>query len=230
MADDGENDEKLAQPQPAQILYLNRKRQTGNPTSDSAPVWLISFTDVVALMLTFFVLLYAMSDPEPEKFDRKLGITDSARASYSGPKGEAGNDEGRNINRMQFENAENLDYLQAVLSEALEKHNAMDFSKIERSGADIILTFDNNIQGNEPVFIHFINELTPFLYNLKNSISIVGVIRDRQNNFSTLQIIASHMRERGYSKPIKIATAYNRNSSDSNISIHIQPHTGQRIE
>ena len=27
------------------------------------PLWLITFTDVMALMLTFFVLLYAMSSP-----------------------------------------------------------------------------------------------------------------------------------------------------------------------
>lgn len=30
--------------------------------------WLITFTDLVCLMLTFFVMLYAMSDPDPARF------------------------------------------------------------------------------------------------------------------------------------------------------------------
>ena len=31
-----------------------------------APAWLVTFTDIMALMLTFFVLLYSMSVPEHE--------------------------------------------------------------------------------------------------------------------------------------------------------------------
>ncbi|QJE73000.1 flagellar motor protein MotB [Aerophototrophica crusticola] len=30
--------------------------------------WLVTFTDLVCLMLTFFVMLYAMSDPDPKRF------------------------------------------------------------------------------------------------------------------------------------------------------------------
>ncbi|MFP5516203.1 MAG: flagellar motor protein MotB, partial [Alphaproteobacteria bacterium] len=33
-------------------------------------LWLISFTDLISLMLAFFVLMYSMSEPEAERWTR----------------------------------------------------------------------------------------------------------------------------------------------------------------
>lgn len=45
---------------------------------ERAPAWLISMGDVTALMLTFFVMLFAMSDIQSEKWDEVISILNSS--------------------------------------------------------------------------------------------------------------------------------------------------------
>lgn len=50
-----------------------------------APIWLITFGDVVALLLTFFVMLYATTTIPSEKWDAIVGtMSDSLRFSQAG--------------------------------------------------------------------------------------------------------------------------------------------------
>jgi len=48
---------------------------------DSAPAWLTTFLDILALLLTFFVMLLAMSSPKPGEFEEVAGAIASEFSS-----------------------------------------------------------------------------------------------------------------------------------------------------
>ena len=74
------------------------------PAAQADRAWLLTFTDLVCLMLTFFVMLYAMSEPETVRFQGLVGVLSGGQA----PKGE-----GREAPRAAF-NVAGLDRGRAI--------------------------------------------------------------------------------------------------------------------
>lgn len=48
-------------------------------------LWLVSFTDLISLLLAFFVMMYAMAEPEPQRWARMVEGLASARSTASTP-------------------------------------------------------------------------------------------------------------------------------------------------
>ncbi len=51
-------------------VNLFPKRRANDDGQGATRSWLISFTDLIALLLSFFVMLYSTRDPAPEEFKR----------------------------------------------------------------------------------------------------------------------------------------------------------------
>jgi len=91
--------------------------------------WMITFADLVSLMLTFFVLLYSMSSVQMDKWDAmtdtltqtlnpgKLTTVAAATAEF-------------NIGTIFRRQATDLDYLSGVLQRGVEGDELLKFSKI----------------------------------------------------------------------------------------------------
>ncbi len=223
-----ENNDREEPPEKKNVqpfVLVRKKIVFDDDETEKAPIWLISFTDVIALMLTFFVLLYAMSDTDPIRFDRKMGITTQAFGEYSGPRNNAGTQEGLNLNRDNYEAGEDINYLHAVLDEVLKRHDAMSFTTISRRHDEIILLFE--IREFTPQFLNFINELSPLLSNMNNRITLMG---SKLKKFETLQNLGRQMKEHGYERPMVISVSGDKYVAGDGIAIFIQPHTGNRIE
>lgn len=188
-----------------------------NNAMKKAPVWLISFTDVIALMLTFFVLLYAMSAPDIEKFDRKLGMTDSATASYSRLRQEAGADEGLNIRSQEEESGEDLDYLFSLLRENLADYDPGAQPIVRRQGSEIIIDLQAVMRQGR------LRDLIPFFRNIPNQITVEGDI-DQAGSFAGLQDMAILLMNDGYERPINLSL-----TSDRGLRLVIDSTTGRRI-
>lgn len=103
--------------------FLAPKRNNGKSTSGEAgtSLWLITFTDAMALMLTFFVLLYSMSVPTEEEwkditkgFSNQFSKTRSAQWTH-------GSQDTISIGKIDFTQALNLGYLNTVLENVIEK-------------------------------------------------------------------------------------------------------------
>jgi flagellar motor protein MotB len=223
--DKDDTEDKKTKSNPVLSTLIRKRIIDGGEEIETPPVWLISFTDVIALMLTFFVLLYAMSDTDPVKFDRKMGITTQAFGEYSGPRNNAGKQEGVNVNRDDYEAGEDINYLRAVLDEILKKHDAMSFTTISKNEDELVLLF--NIQEFDTPFLNFINELSPLLENLDNRITLMS---SKSKMFEQLQKLGRQMRENGYKKPMVVAVAGDKHVAGDGIAIFIQPHTGNRVE
>lgn len=223
--EDKEENEKEKIENFVKIIHSRRVSSWEDKGQESVPMWLISFTDVIALMLTFFVLLYAMSDTDPMSFDRKMGITTQAFGEYSGPSNSAGNQEGTNINREKYEAGEDLNYLRAVLDEVLKKHDAMKFTTISQRKGELLLRFkDKNFEA--PLF-NFLSELAPLLNNLNNRVTLMS---QKAANFEQLQNLGRYMRDHGYKKPMVVAVTGDISLIGDGLTLIIQPHTGNRVE
>ena len=66
-------------------------------------LWLITFTDIMALMLTFFVLLYSMAQPDVEKWSEMSAVINSNFSKYYAPKFESGTVDSITIDRVNID-------------------------------------------------------------------------------------------------------------------------------
>ncbi|WP_417795059.1 OmpA/MotB family protein [Terasakiella pusilla] len=92
--------------------------------------WMLTFTDLVSLMLTFFVMLFSMSTVQIDKWD---AITDSLSTTLNPNKVEAVATATAdfNISTVFRQRAINLEYLQSVLEEKVEKDEVLGRSMIQ---------------------------------------------------------------------------------------------------
>ncbi len=89
------------------------------PEHRNTRMWMITFTDLVSLLLTFFVMLFAMSNVKIDEWDK---IIDSlSRTLNPAPEETIRKPTAQlNIGTMFRERAVNLDYLASVIEENLE--------------------------------------------------------------------------------------------------------------
>ncbi|HOO82083.1 MAG TPA: flagellar motor protein MotB [Alphaproteobacteria bacterium] len=97
----------------------HNKRLEGR--EDSTALWLITFTDIMALMLTFFVLLYSMSVPEEEEWENiTSGLQSQFTKTFSTAQSKGPQDT-ISIDKIDFSKAQDLSYLSSVLANVISK-------------------------------------------------------------------------------------------------------------
>lgn len=116
-----------------------RRRGDIHEPEEGAMLWLLTFTDVMALMLTFFVLLFSMTVPSKEEWSK---ITSALQAEFSKFYGEVshrGPEDSINIARIDFDRALNITYLTALLQSVTEESKYLkNVELISRPGSLII--------------------------------------------------------------------------------------------
>ncbi|GJL84379.1 MAG: chemotaxis protein MotB [Micavibrio sp.] len=87
---------------------------------ERVPLWLITFTDVMALMLTFFVLLYSMAVPKEEEWSHMTAALNTEFNKFYSTRWEEGPQDSINIEKLDFSSALDLEYLQALVAQLVE--------------------------------------------------------------------------------------------------------------
>ncbi len=95
----------------------------------TSTVWLVTFTDLIALLLTFFVMLFSMSSV---KVDRWKEMTDALSKTLNPARTETEEAPTAqyNISSVFRRRAINIDYLNAVLQEKLDKDPMLGQSRL----------------------------------------------------------------------------------------------------
>lgn len=107
-------------------------------------LWLISFTDLISLMLAFFVLMYSMSEPEAERWTRLAkGVAEAipaARSTAVTPSDRPA-DPGAAFNARAVEAraAIDLHYLAALLGSQLRSNTELAVVEVRRQDDRVVI-------------------------------------------------------------------------------------------
>ena len=194
MSDSNENDEQnneldtdIQSDQNIQAIVQNQSVHShfavftnkANDKKESVPLWLITFTDIMALMLTFFVLLYAMSVPQENKWQE---ITDSLSSKFDekySKRFHAGSQDVIEIDRIDTKRALDLTYLRSLMNNLLKSKQIKDVIIFQNGNRLVVslpseLLFESgkveiNLEGKKALF-----SLGGALTRVKNRIEVVG--------------------------------------------------------
>ena len=106
--------------------------------------WLITFTDLVSLMLTFFVMLFSMSNVQVDRWDDMIDAL-SRSLNPSKEKVETSVTAQYNISSVFRKRAINLDYLAAVLEETASRDAALAETRILRLDDRLVIALPGDL-------------------------------------------------------------------------------------
>ncbi len=174
--------------------------------------WLITIVDLVTLLLSFFVLLFSMSNVEPARFSE---VAQSYGDAFAAAPDDAA---GRRLPKITAAAGDDLGYLQAVLKAAFASSPALKDIEFRLTPQYLMLTLpvtDLFIPGaggfaesaQTPVF-----DLSGVLSNLKNRIAVVGTApmnSDSGEAAWTLAVaraksMADALAAAGYAQPVTV--------------------------
>ncbi len=185
-------------------------------------LWLITITDIMALMLTFFVLLYSMSSPREKQWEETVAaLNNNFNAEYSPPQ-QDGMQDTVNIDKVDFGRATDLRYLRSVIEETLAHDETLKGVEIIAQRGRMILSLPQdmlfepgraevNARGQQALFA-----IGGALSRIKNAIEVVGHADPRaiENNqtfrtnwdlsLARAMRVAGILENVGYPKPIAV--------------------------
>lgn len=180
----GKKDEKQKKEQPASSPSISgfavyRSSEMGNEDI-SVPLWLITFTDIMALMLTFFVMLYAMAVPEEEKWEEMSSGFNRGFSKFQSAQLSAGPQDSINIDRLDFSRALDLNYLNALVTEIIAKDDNLKNVVVIPQNDRLILSLPSDLlfeSGQAEVGVkgkRAIYALGGPLSRIRNAIEVIG--------------------------------------------------------
>ncbi len=155
-------------------------RRAGDASQQTTSTWLISFTDVMALMLTFFVLLFSMSNPQAEDWARLKKNMQENFKNFQGKPLNRSTEDAININKVNFSRALDLGYLKAIINNLIEQEPSLQVARIIDNGNSLIvalpgdLLFDSGQAEIKTQTDKALFTLAGTLGRIKNRIEVVG--------------------------------------------------------
>lgn len=146
----------------------------------SGKAWMITFSDMISLMLTFFVLLFSMADLGIDKWDK---ITDTMSRALKPTIVEEEivlTAAAFNISTVLQENATDLDYLSGVMTELLSKNEVLRDSRVIRLDDRLVIALPSDalFEGSGAVLTERARQaafsLSGVLRNVDNQIRVNG--------------------------------------------------------
>lgn len=196
-------------------------RRVGDNDAGSSSMWLISFTDVMALMLTFFVLLFAMSNPKQEEWQQFTKQIQESFNRFQGALDNRGAEDAINIKKINFSQALDLNYLRALMENLISKESSLIDVRLIDNGASLIISLPQNIlfDSGQAVIKSEANKalytLAGTLRRIKNRVEIVGHTDPRpmsgsqfpsnwELSLTRAASVAAVLENVGYDKPITV--------------------------
>lgn len=105
-------------------------------------VWLMTFADITALLLAFFVMLFAMSSLEPEKWQSVISrvVTVDQREETKAPPPDSPD----TVSTEDIAPALPTDYLSQVLAEKFKRHAILSRVMVHRLDRQVILSLPSD--------------------------------------------------------------------------------------
>ena len=222
----GDDIEELSEEEKAALAAQyarQRKAKDDGPEEDQGSLlWLVTFADAMALMLTFFVLLYSMSRPDAATWEALTQSLKTEAAQFQAKRFERGAQQSIRIDKIEREKALDLSYLGGVVSALIEDNPALQNAVVSRQRNHLLVSLPTellfeggqaevNVQGKRALY-----SLGEFLARVKNRIEVVGhadpnpVPEDSiyssnwHLSLSRALSVAAVLENTGYSRPILV--------------------------
>ncbi len=162
------------------VMQNLRKGRVHQTEDGGSSLWLITFTDIMALMLTFFVLLYAMSIPKEEEWENVTkGITKQFSPTFA-EQWNKGRQETINIDKIDFSQALDLGYLQTIITNSMDQDQRLKNIKLIPQTDNLIISVPEDLlfesgqadvseQGKQVLF-----KLGNTMTRIRNRIEVIG--------------------------------------------------------
>lgn len=182
--------------------------------------WLLTFTDLISLMLTFFVMLFAMSSDTQLPHSSNSYVTFAHRTPNSEQKTfELTNQFGRRI--------VNLDYLYFFLKDKLSDIPNIplylhDDALALSLPSDVFI--DNQVDGLKSTAFKTLHKIGYLLNNLSNEIYVITTAPKNIPALSFSAVIANELKNGGYAEFIPVFSKIDDTLSSQRIEIVISPY------
>jgi chemotaxis protein MotB len=219
-------------------LFLSNE----NNGEDSKDRWMMTFADLLSLLLVFFILIYATTSVQKGKWEKlKEVMGDSFKPSKIVEREYVTN---LHATKIQINKGTDTDYLAAILESKI-KNNAFLKNNIsldrEKSSLVIKLNSKNIFEGNSPILtedsriLFFV--IGDALQRIKNKIEVMGHTNDKidNNDMTTWNLalaravkVASKLREYGNLSKLESMVknekpSKNSNKTNNRVDIIIRP-------
>ena len=215
--------------------FVYRLVPTGN--SAAGRIWLITFTDLLCIVLTFFVLLYSMSTPSVQRL-RELANSLGAAIGDGAPTGDPG--AVHNAARLTLPQGLDLDYLARILGQTLARDPTLAPLPLRHEADRLVLTiptallFADDELTLTPEGVAAAFRLGGAVANLKNAVEIVGrapLVRDENDRpagwlqpLTQARAVATVLRRSGYQRPIIVRAG---TAPEGSIELVVRGHGSQ---
>tara|TARA_R110002124_G_scaffold84888_2_gene220682 strand:- start:47 stop:742 length:696 start_codon:yes stop_codon:yes gene_type:complete len=199
----------------AQDVSLGDGLSVRQYNSSMSNIWLLSFTDIIALMLVFFVMLFAMSQPDEDVWVTMVQGMSQGQKENSASQGEesTGLYGTVDMDRIRRQPALSTNYLFAVLKR-LQENNALlstaHFESFERE-THLTLPYDSLFDADDPRELSVTGRetmalLTGTLGHLQNRMDIVlfGAPDRLETKILQSGVLAGLFTAKGYKGQIRI--------------------------
>jgi len=179
------------------------RRRRGKRDTENEDRWLITYSDLITLLMIFFVIMYAMSKVDVAKFmvlsqslsaalhsDNQIPLKDLGKTGLVLPTNPMdqghNNDNTGTMTKPKPDQA--LDNLYAEVKAYIQQHNLSDNVKIDNQVRGVQITlrdvvlFDTGQAVIKPEARTILTGLSPFLDKLNNPVVIEGYTDDRPIN------------------------------------------------
>lgn len=199
----------------------HNRRMGDQQAPQSSSMWLVSFTDVMALMLTFFVLLFAMSNPEQEQWEEFTQNIQENFNKFEGPDNNRGAEDAINIGKINFDQALDITYLEALFTKVIAKEPSLNRVVVMKNAERLILSLPQDLlfeSGQAQIksdTVRTLYTIVGTLRRIKNNVEVIGHADPRVTNSSEFPSnwelslaraasIAGAMKDVGYTNNITV--------------------------
>lgn len=205
----------------ARSYYAASLRKGTQPPEDEPVLWLLTFTDIMALLLTFFVLLYSMSEPIEKKWEElSTGISSEFR-QYDSAEWRRGEQAAISLGKITASRGLDLGYLGSVVSEILARDKSLKDIVIRPGRGEIVISLPQSLlfeSGDTKISAEgkrALYALGASLSRIRNRIEVVGHAdprpaqkADNAGNWalslSRAASVAQALSASGYARPINV--------------------------
>jgi chemotaxis protein MotB len=193
----------------APVVVRMRKHRSLGGTQGSNKTWMISFTDIMGLMLTFFVLIYAMSEREVVQHLNPQAAAAVDRGSFSGPPLSMGDSDTISLPRASQSRGLDLPYLEQVLRTKQEQVPGLAALNAAQDGSLVVLSIpvasivddDGGLRADaEPILVAMANLLS----TISNQIELVVTGEGVKSGLNQARLVATSLRLHGYDRPLPL--------------------------